>query len=43
MVVVTRVGQLQEWLQGVLHFSRNKSLLSQILQSDWLMNALVSE
>ena len=42
-VVVTRAGRLQEWSQGVLHFSRNKSSLSQILQSDWLMYALVSE
>jgi len=36
-VVVTRAARLQEWSQGVLHFSRNKSSLFQILQSDWLM------
>ena len=36
-VVVTRAARLQEWSQGVLHFSRNKSPLFKILQSDWLM------
>ena len=42
-VVVTRAGRLQEWSQRVLHFGRNKSSSSQILQSDWLMYTLVSE
>ena len=42
-VVVTRAARLKEWSQGVLHFKRTKSSLSQILRPNWLMYALASE